>query len=107
VDRDALGMTSMVRSAVVEFLRLWVYAHLGIPYLAPSTTSAAKIVMNNHPVTDFEGLYPWAHLDYLAAGFMSHSLELRRVSALTPGRPESSEVASAESGSAHSNDDLR
>jgi hypothetical protein len=63
--------------------------------------------MDDHPVADFEVFHPWAYLDYLAAGLVPHSLELRRVSALTPGSPESSEVASAESGSAHFNDDFR
>jgi hypothetical protein len=63
--------------------------------------------MDDHPVTDFEGLHPRAHLDYLAAGFMSYSPELGRLSAFVPGCPKSSEIASAESGSAHFDDDFR
>jgi hypothetical protein len=64
-------------------------------------------MMYDHPVTDLEGLYSRAHLYYPATGLMSHSLELGRVPALTPGCPVSSKVASAEPGSAHLNDDFR
>jgi hypothetical protein len=107
VDRDALGMASVIGSAIVEFLRPWVYAHLGIPYPAPSTASAAQIMMDDYPVPDLEVLYPWTQFDYPAAGLMSHSPELCRVSLLIPRCPESPKVAPAESGSTHFNNDFR
>jgi hypothetical protein len=64
-------------------------------------------MMDDDPVPDLEVLYPRAQLDYPAAGLMSHSPELGRLYPLIPGCPESSEVASAESGSPHFNDDFR
>jgi hypothetical protein len=64
-------------------------------------------MMDDHPVAHLEVLHPWAHLDDPAAGFMTHSPELRRVSPFIPWCPESPEVASAEPGSAHFNDDFR
>jgi hypothetical protein len=64
-------------------------------------------MMDDYPVPDLEVLYPWAQFDYPAAGLMSHSPEVFRVSPLIPGCPESSKVAPAESGSPHFNDDFR
>ena len=97
MDRDALGMASVVGPAVVELWCFRINAHLGIPYQAPSTAAATEVMMDHDPVTDLDVPDSRSHPNDLAARLMSHRFELGQVSPLAPGRPERSKVASAES----------